>query len=539
VRKLNERPEHWSKNIQTAFYEEFPFFIQYPISVNLTRKDLKRGFAVGNIHINERFAVPIIIDNFILKDFDVAMLDGKAIPLTRDSITDIFSNPSAFQTSPETRQDGKFNRLFTPSLRYPEDWGSEGRNGIRYTKTAMLQNVIPYITKDNQEKVASLLGPRDFASFKKNGTENMLKEFLNAEIDKDPDLKKIASDNLERDITFAYKTGRDKYRLYSMNRSVDLIDVQDINTEEYLSTEIKLAEAVERPESCEPKISLKRAELANNSSGIISDGSTHLKIDVSKVITENGNTEIEGIGPKLAHMKLEVGHVKNIEKVAENNYIIPKDFDFFEPVLEGRDNAPVDTSNRVIRDGVTGNFTFQGPVFNKYASLGKSTKNVDAETAFVTAAHCGSSADDMAKMAHLNRNTPLYFTNSDLSCPIPMDQFIEKMAKVSEQNKIDLSIIEDNVDPLIKIAAKIEDDFVVDKVLALGSVNEKSLKEFLNYIPALEEVASYLARLLILVRLGQKGIPEEEVEQSMESISKIILHLKNIQNVEKSTKELT
>ena len=287
-----------------------------------------------------------------------------------------------------------------------------------------------------------------------------------------------------------------------------------------------------------PKLTMKKAELLRGSDGMVSDGDTHIKIAVTNVLDSNEGVTIEGLTKHLQHVKLDVSHVNKIEKVAENHYLVPKSYEFFELGLEGGDNDLVDTSNRVIKDGMTGNYTFQGPVFSKYAENKHVIYNVPAEQAFVTAVHCGASAEDIIKMANLQRATPMYFEESELDCPVPINEFVEKLALASEKDKVELGIIEEHLPNVIKLAAKLEDEFIVDKVLSLGAVNSRSVKEFVAYIPALEEASQYLARLLMLVRLGQKGVPEADVEQAMESLTKVVWHLKNLANTAKNTKEL-
>lgn len=536
MRKLLNKPEEWSREIQTAFYEEFPFFMEYPISVNLVRKDLKRGFAVGNVTVTERFAVPVIIEGFVLKDFDVAMFDGKAIPLTTESIMDIFSNPTAFQSVGINVQDDKFNRLFSPELKYPQDWGEGSRGGMRYTKTAMLQQFLPYVKKEAQERVASLFDERDIATFRKHGTLQYLNDFISCTPMEDKDLEKIARENLSRDYVLPLKTGRNEYKVYLMNKHVDLMDEIDVTEDEYFSTTPKLAERYVLPEYQEAKITAKRAEAFPGSDGIISDGNTHIHIDIVKVATdENKITVIEGFGKALSKVRCEVGPVNKIEKIAENNYIIPKNFGFFELGLEGGNNPTFDTSNRVIKTSMTGDFIFQGPVFEK---MGVANTPKKTNEALIIAVKAGTCAEDVEKIANLSKEKWFAFEESRLSAPTPFEEFLEKLSEADEKNIIDLSIIDDNLNSVIKIAAKVEEDYIVDKILALGAINDQTIKEFINFIPALEEVSSYLARLLILVRLGQKGLNESDVEQAMEALSKIIFHLKNIASTNKNAKEL-
>ena len=141
-------------------------------------------------------------------------------------------------------------------------------------------------------------------------------------------------------------------------------------------------------------------------------------------------------------------------------------------------------------------------------------------------------------MAQTHKGSAYYFERSNLTSPVSMDYFMDKWAEVSDHEKIELDIIHDNLAPLLKIAVSINEARVVDKVLALGLINDKNLKEFLDNIPMFESTAQYLAKLLLTVRLGERGIPEADVEDAMEALTRVIMHLKNIQSTRKNIKEL-
>lgn len=119
-----------------------------------------------------------------------------------------------------------------------------------------------------------------------------------------------------------------------------------------------------------------------------------------------------------------------------------------------------------------------------------------------------------------------------------MDDFMDKWAEISDHEKVELDIIHDNLAPLLKIAASINEARVVDKVLSLGLINDKNLKDFLDNIPLFESTAQYMAKLLLTVRLGERGVPEADVEDAMEALTRVIMHLKNIQSTRKNVKEL-
>ena len=80
-----------------------------------------------------------------------------------------------------------------------------------------------------------------------------------------------------------------------------------------------------------------------------------------------------------------------------------------------------------------------------------------------------------------------------------------------------------------KIAANLEDEGTVDKLLALNFINPENLSTFVGYLPELEETSEHLAEMLLYSYLGQKEISEGPVESAMKSVEEVIVGLKSLQ----------
>lgn len=85
---------------------------------------------------------------------------------------------------------------------------------------------------------------------------------------------------------------------------------------------------------------------------------------------------------------------------------------------------------------------------------------------------------------------------------------------------------------LIKEASTLEDTGTVDNVLALNFLNAENLPTFVSYIPELETTSMKLAEMLLSAQLGQKELPEEEIDRAMKNLEAVIQGLKAIAHAE-------
>lgn len=533
MKRLSTEVKQWSREIQTAFYEEYPFFSNYPLAIDLIKKDSKRGYAFGKIMLKKDFEVPVVIEEFILKDFDVAMVNGDIVPFTRESVLELMNNSSAFKGLDDRDRRSKTERLFSPGLLYPIDRNS----GFNYGYKKEAAQLIPSnITKEGQERLLNAFTRQDMASFVCNKTAETLEALLTAEPAEEEDLAKIASDALPRDRQYIHKTGRDEYTLYSGNAEVDDAIIMKINGSEKESLNMKFAKARTLEPEKEPKLTAKIAKLSKGDEGVISDGETHIKIAVTDDLTYDGVRSIEGLDG-FNHVQIKVTHVPKITKTAENQYMVPRDFKFYELGLEEGVKVAVDKTNNVYKDGYN-RYTFQGPVFSKYASNNHNILELPEMEAKWVAIQCGACEEDVEKMAHSNKWTRYNFPESNLKCPVTMEDFVEKWAMIKEADLLDADPIINELPSLFKIATQIDETRIVDSILSLGVINGKNMREFTERVAEFENVSGHLAKLLLQTKLGERSVPERDVQEAMESLTKVTMHLKNAKNTAKNSKEL-
>jgi len=117
-KRVSENPSEWIANIMEAFYNQFPSFSNSKVSVNLTQKDEAKGYAIGNITVEEGtgMVVPIVIKDRELFPFDVAIVNGNAMPLTNATIQMYIENRGAFWKLVRPDAGDVTNALFNTSF---------------------------------------------------------------------------------------------------------------------------------------------------------------------------------------------------------------------------------------------------------------------------------------------------------------------------------------------------------------------------------------------------------------------------------------
>ena len=89
---VNRDSTHWVKDVITHFLTNYPQLQNAGLSIDWKRKDESKGYAVGSISIGNA-SVPVIINDYILSPMDVMMFDGKAYPLTPETLNMYMSRP--------------------------------------------------------------------------------------------------------------------------------------------------------------------------------------------------------------------------------------------------------------------------------------------------------------------------------------------------------------------------------------------------------------------------------------------------------------
>lgn len=117
-RRVSENPAEWTGNIMEAFYSQFPYFANAPVTVTLTEKDEARGYALGTIKITEGtgMVVPVIIQSRELFPFDVCIVEGRIMPLTNTTLNLYVQSRGAFLRVVKPDAGDPTNALFNISF---------------------------------------------------------------------------------------------------------------------------------------------------------------------------------------------------------------------------------------------------------------------------------------------------------------------------------------------------------------------------------------------------------------------------------------
>lgn len=84
--KLSRDPSKWDQEIMTFLHEQNPYLQDYDIRIHMNKVDPEAGVGVGQIVVNEKVAIPVIIENSKLYPLDLFWHDDKLHPTTKPSL---------------------------------------------------------------------------------------------------------------------------------------------------------------------------------------------------------------------------------------------------------------------------------------------------------------------------------------------------------------------------------------------------------------------------------------------------------------------
>jgi hypothetical protein len=93
--KLGLDASKWEQEIITAFHEQHPYLGDAEVRIHIHRTDPDSGTLVGQIIVDEKAAVPVIVDKYKIQPFDLFMFEGKVRPLTKEALLDVIQ-PTTF-----------------------------------------------------------------------------------------------------------------------------------------------------------------------------------------------------------------------------------------------------------------------------------------------------------------------------------------------------------------------------------------------------------------------------------------------------------
>ena len=237
-----------------------------------------------------------------------------------------------------------------------------------------------------------------------------------------------------------------------------------------------------------------------------------------------------------------------LENMQEKSYFVDPSFDsiegntipanahFIKQTLEKTASfEEVRPKHWVIRD-CEGYYNLIGEEFNKYAQLGHQIVNLPKNDALWTLVHLGASEDEVEKVAEACKCSKEIEIENELKSPKSKESVSkEAKEKIKSLNKAEEKEVEETVkkanlaaDRLIKVAAVLPDMSTVDAVLSLGLMKSFNIMEYIQMIPDYERIIGELCKLLIMVRMGIKQIPEAPIKNAVESLTEVLYGLKQL-----------
>lgn len=84
--KLSRDPSKWDQEIMTFLHEQNPYIQDYDIKIHMNKVDPEAGAGVGQIVVNEKIAIPVIIENSKLYPLDLFWHKDRLHPMTKPSL---------------------------------------------------------------------------------------------------------------------------------------------------------------------------------------------------------------------------------------------------------------------------------------------------------------------------------------------------------------------------------------------------------------------------------------------------------------------
>jgi hypothetical protein len=91
--KLSKNPDEWETEIIEMLHEQHPYITDSRIAVTLKKTDAETGTAIGQILVDDKAAIPVIVRGFKLLPMDVFYCDNELHALKRESLESKIQKP--------------------------------------------------------------------------------------------------------------------------------------------------------------------------------------------------------------------------------------------------------------------------------------------------------------------------------------------------------------------------------------------------------------------------------------------------------------
>ena len=558
--RVGEDANEWNRQVIQFFHEQFPYFMNTPIKIDWKRKEEAKGYAVGSIEIQEGegMSVPIIIRYYNLYPFDIAFIRGNIMPLTGTTIQMYIQSRGAFlRAIPRDRAD---ITTFLFNLGSPDYLPTEASVG--HSKGAsLLDKISSTITEDRKKEFFDYLdkNPDVFEGFKQNETVGPIMKIASAVYKEFNHADKLRN-TIERDIHYIYKNGAYEYKAIFGNSRVE--DPVELTLTEDQANRFEKIRTVPQPEAEKVahikfaavynvsnsdrqvgiledqryfEIPPERKKLAEVENKVISDDPkisdngifktaefTSKPFRVTSIWTDERNrTYIETFDglSKTAYCRFQGIRSPYTEK---NVTYLPSDARFIK--LGERIEIPLNYNLSKATNWIT------KTAEDRYAVSGTvlgSREDLNIHEVNWTLIQNGAGQDLLEKVASL-RVGQRYPIEQPLRKPVPFTKVAQLISEEKEKRSQLLTEISRN---LTKEAAQLGDVPTVDVVLSLQFATKNNVEEFVNYLPMFEDIIHYLARMLLITRLGNELVREDVLKRTMMNLVDIIEVLQGLKTI--------
>jgi hypothetical protein len=555
--RVSENPTEWTRDIMENFYNEFPFFINYPVRVEFKQRDEQKGYAVGVIHVEHSngIVVPIIIQNRELFPFDVCILNGQTLPLTNYTINAYIASKTPFMSTVKRETGDITTMLFNSGgMGYMREMPTET---YKTAEASLLDKVLPNTSEEERKVVLEQIADeRVTEGFKVNGNTDIVLKIAACTANP-PAIEKTASiveKLLNKDIWYIYKESEFNYHGLFGNHSVADTFECDLNADQVAAFKGKLIKTavVEDKEKSEGETPLATLSVvgADHDLAVMEDG-RYIKIPkgVLKHVPNKaklGDPVKEHVGAmKVGEAFTQPFHVDSVVTINGIKYVNGSSslqkyaFAITEDDYTGvEDGGTYVKPNSFIKLGkeesAVPNVGKKGYQVKKtsggYISDIFGSNPIDEHQAAWSLIQHGATTDDITNLGAMKEGDIAFIQGEALN---PSTTINKIAAEYDALTKEECDAIKGLCKNFIKEASIIPDNPTVDKVLSLNFVNKDTLGSFIQSVPLLENAAFTIADLLVKARLGVQLIDEAALRKVMYGLLEIIEVLKGAKGLKK------
>lgn len=592
--KVSPSAPDWGKEALNRFYSDFPELSNIPVEVKFKDKDGDRGYAIGGINLGGQYTLPIIIRDFQLFPFDVALSADKVVPFTKETVQMLLSNKSAFARLSKDEEPDAFLRFFDSPYGYGPGYAMEKGSEWRILETIEQNDLCSTSFK---EKVAEALvaNPILVAKAERNPVllGGLQKIASMDEVDADNDADALIK-QAEAEIHYIYQTSDGTFTKLSANRNLDVIhELTGLEKHEISNEPPIFAGDTVKTASFLPKLSQVQGyvyKLASDED-IFIDGGGNYRILIGKdyAMTKKAGYDEGGLDHLVSLSQIpetgDVGVIFDPEKgEIRTNVLEMRKVAFFDDglhrltgelstddahfikfaTLRGIEKATYSqekgtmyfpenwvfaklgsvipeyklndvwneklASVEAVRCIGLDHYEFRGPVLRKYAERRDLYDATNHQAAFGVL-HCGGGIEDVQKIAEL-RPGEVHVVTNELTLPYDTNELVYEAEKIASERTGSAEYLFDTAD-IMKLAADLGADNGVDAVLGTAFLRKDTMNRFIEMLPMFEETAASLAKLVLYIRMGADGVGEIPVREAMNHLSRVIYQLYGVKNIGK------